>query len=132
MERVLDHVAIAVPSIAAALPPYETLLGAAGSPPERVEAQGVSVVFVGTGPGRIELLEPLHDSSPVARFLAKRGAGLHHIAYRVPDLAAALDECRAQGLELIDHEPRTGAHGRRIAFLHPRALNGVLVELVED
>ena len=131
MERVLDHVAIAVPSIAAALPHYETLLGAAGSPPERVDAQGVSVVFVGSGPGRIELLEPLHEESPVARFLAKRGPGLHHIAYRVPNLVAALEECRAQGLDLIDQEPRAGAHGHRIAFLHPRTLNGVLIELVE-
>ena len=131
MERVLDHVAIAVPSIAAALPHYETLLGATGSPPERVETQGVLVVFVGSGPGKIELIEPVHDSSPVARFLAKRGPGLHHIAYRVSDLPAALDECRAYGLDLIDQEPRAGAHGHRIAFLHPSPFDGVLIELVE-
>jgi methylmalonyl-CoA epimerase len=131
VERTLDHVAIAVPSIASALPHYETLLGAVGSPPERVDAQGVSVVFVGTGPGRIELLEPLRDDTPVARFLARRGPGLHHIAYRVPDLAAALAECSEQGLALIDREPRPGAHGRRVAFLHPRTTSGVLIELIE-
>ena len=132
MERILDHVAIAVPSIAAALPHYQTLLSAVGSPPERVEDQGVSVVFVGSGAGKIELLEPLRNDSPVARFLAKRGPGLHHIAYRVPDVSAALEECAAEGLELIDREPRAGAHGRRVAFLHPRTASGVLIELVED
>ncbi len=131
MERTLDHVAIAVPSIVTALPVYETLLGATGSVPERVEEQGVSVVFLGSGAGRIELLEPLGPDSPVARFLAKRGAGLHHIAYRVPDLAAALVECTAEGLEPIDATPRIGAHGRRVAFLHPRSTSGVLIELVE-
>lgn len=132
MERVLDHVAIAVPSIAAALPQYETLLGARGSVPEEVAEQGVALVFVGAGSGRIELLEPLHEDSPVARFLARRGPGLHHIAYRVPDIEAALASCTAEGLEAIDARPRTGAHGRRVAFLHPRSVSGVLIELVED
>ena len=132
MERVLDHVAIAVPSIALALPLYETLLGARGSVPERIDDQGVIVVFVGSGSGRIELLEPLRDDSPVARFLARRGQGLHHIAYRVPDIEAALAACAADGLEAIDVRPRPGAHGRRVAFLHPRSAAGVLIELVED
>jgi methylmalonyl-CoA epimerase len=131
VERTLDHVAIAVPSIASALPHYETLLGAVGSPPERVDAQGVSVVFVGTGPGRIELLEPLRDDTPVARFLARRGPGLHHIAYRVADLPATLARLERAGLQLIDREPRLGAHGRRIAFIHPKSTGGVLIELVE-
>lgn len=131
MERTLDHVAIAVPSIAAALPIYETLIGAAGSAPERIEAQGVTVVFIGTGAGRVELLEPTTDDSPVARFIERRGPGLHHIAYRVPDLAVALAACVAEGLQPIDSTPRPGAHGRRVAFLHPRSAFGVLIELVE-
>lgn len=132
MEHPLDHVAIAVPSIAAALPFYESVSGAPGSPPEDVPAQGVRVVFVGAGPGRIELLEPLTTDSPVGRFLEKRGAGLHHVAYRVPDVAAELQRLAAAGTELIDRVPRAGAHGHRVAFIHPRASGGVLVELVGD
>lgn len=132
MERTLHHVAIAVPSIAATLPLYETLLGVAGSHPERVESQGVTVSFVGSGPGRIELLEPTHPDTPVGRFLTRRGPGLHHLAYRVDDVAAALAECVAQGMEAIDAVPRAGAHGLRVAFLHPRTTAGVLIELVEE
>ncbi|HEU5210215.1 MAG TPA: methylmalonyl-CoA epimerase [Longimicrobiales bacterium] len=131
MERVLDHVAIAVPSIDDALPHYETLIGARGSLPETVEAQGVRVVFIGGGAGTVELLEPLGSESPVARFLARRGPGLHHIAYRVSDIEAALAEQIAAGVQPIDSAPRPGAHGRRVAFLHPRSFSGVLVELVE-
>lgn len=86
----LDHVAIAVPSIAQAMPLFELLTGGHGSPPERVESQGVEVAFVGTGTGRLELLQPTAPDSPVARFLDRRGPGLHHLAYRVPDLEAAL------------------------------------------
>lgn len=131
MERVLDHVAIAVPSIDDALPQYETLIGARGSLPETVASQGVRVVFIGSGPAAVELLEPLRADSPVARFLEKRGPGLHHIAYRVADIEAALAEQIAAGVEPIDRVPRAGAHGRRVAFLHPRSFSGVLVELVE-
>lgn len=132
MERLLlDHVAIAVPSIAEALPLFELLTGAEGSARERVEAQGVDVAFVGEGEGRLELLEPLSSDSPVARFLERRGPGLHHLAYRVADLDAALERLSAAGVRLIDERPRPGAHGRRVAFLHPKSTGGVLVELVE-
>ena len=131
MERVLDHVAIAVSSIDDVLPQYETLIGAGGSVPERVESQGVRVVFLGSGPGKVELLEPLHADSPVARFLEKRGPGLHHVAYRVADIDAALAEQIAAGIQPIDATPRPGAHGTRVAFLHPRSFSGVLVELIE-
>jgi methylmalonyl-CoA/ethylmalonyl-CoA epimerase len=131
MERPLDHVGIAVPDLDGALPRYEEMVGAAATGRERVESQGVEVVFVGEGAGRIELLAPLSDSSPVARFLERRGAGLHHICYRVPNLAAALREYEAAGYRLIDREPRSGAHGHRVAFLHPAAMGGVLVELLE-
>jgi methylmalonyl-CoA epimerase len=128
----LDHVAIAVPSIAGALPVYELLTGGSGSPAERVEAQGVNVAFVGEGTGRIELIEPLSPDSPVGRFLQKRGPGLHHLAYRVPDLEATLRRLQEEGVRLIDQQPRFGAHGRMIAFLHPESTGGVLIELVEE
>ncbi|MBR9989895.1 MAG: methylmalonyl-CoA epimerase [Gemmatimonadetes bacterium] len=128
----LDHVAIAVESIATSLPIYESLLGAAGSPVERVESQGVAVTFIGTGPGRLELIEPTGPDTAVGRFLSRRGAGLHHVAYRVPDIEAALARFAADGFEPIDPTPRPGAHGHRVAFLNPRSTGGVLIELVSD
>ncbi|HET9984747.1 MAG TPA: methylmalonyl-CoA epimerase [Longimicrobiales bacterium] len=127
----LDHVAVAVRSIAESLPLFELLVGARGSERERVAAQGVDVVFVGSDGAKVELIEPLSSESGVGRFIEKRGPGLHHVAFRVPDLAAALERLAAQGIELIDREPRPGAHGHRVAFLHPRSTAGVLVELVE-
>jgi methylmalonyl-CoA/ethylmalonyl-CoA epimerase len=130
-ERVLDHVGIAVPSLDEALPVWEALVGTPGSGRERVDAQGVEVVFVGSGPGRVELLAPTRADSPVARFLERRGSGMHHLCYRVPDIGAALREFREAGYGLIDEEARAGAHGHRVAFLHPRSSTGVLVELVE-
>ena len=128
---VLDHVAIAVGSIAEALPTFEALLGARGSDPERGEAQGVAVSFLATAGASLELLEPLTQESGVARFLTRRGPGVHHLAYRVANLAGTLDALAERGVELIDRRPRPGAHGHRVAFLHPRSTGGVLVELVE-
>jgi methylmalonyl-CoA epimerase len=128
----LDHVAIAVHSLDAARHLYESLTGAAGSPAETVATQGVNVVFIGSGAGRLELLEATSPDTPVGRFLARRGPGLHHIAYRVPDLEAALARLEADGFELIDRAPRPGAGGHRAAFLHPRSTGGVLIELVGD
>ncbi len=128
----LDHVAVAVSSLAAALPIFEALVGARGSTPETVAAQGVAVTFLGAGPGRLELLEPLSPESGVGRFLEQRGPGIHHIAYRVPELAATLDRLAASGVQLIDRTPRPGAHGRHVAFIHPRSAGGVLIELVEE
>jgi methylmalonyl-CoA/ethylmalonyl-CoA epimerase len=127
----LDHVGVAVPSLDAAVPLYELLTGGRGSPRERVESQRVTVVFVGAGPGRVELIEPTDPTSPVARFLERRGPGLHHLAYRVADIRAALRALVAAGVEPIDREPRAGAHGRRVAFLHPRTTGGTLIELIE-
>lgn len=131
VEFPLDHIAIAVPSISAALPTFELLANAGGSPIERVEAQHVDVAFVGSGGARIELLQPTSSDSTVQKFLDRRGAGLHHIAYRVPDIEAALAELSARGIRLIDETPRPGAGGHRVAFLHPHSTQGVLVELVE-
>jgi methylmalonyl-CoA/ethylmalonyl-CoA epimerase len=131
VELPLDHVAIAVPSITAALPLFELLAQTTGSRVERVESQKVDVAFVGTGAGRIELLQPTAADSTVQKFLDKRGAGLHHIAYRVPDIEAALAELARAGFRLIDEKPRPGAGGHRVAFLHPQSTQGVLIELVE-
>jgi methylmalonyl-CoA/ethylmalonyl-CoA epimerase len=125
--RPLDHVAVVVTSIDAVRPLYERLSGEPGSPAEEVPGQGVNAAFFGP----VELIEPTDNDSGVARFLAKRGPGLHHVAWRVPDLSAELDRLASEGFELIDREPRTGAGGHRVAFLHPRSTGGVLVELVE-
>ena len=127
----LDHVAIAVASIDDAMPLWERLSNAHGTTSEHVESQRVRVAFVGTGSARIELIEPTAADSPVARFLERRGPGLHHVAYRVPDIALALADFIALGMQPIDREPRPGAAGPRVAFLHPKDAGGVLVELVE-
>ena len=127
----LHHVAIVVRSLEEARPAWETL-GLACGEPEFVEDQDVNVLVCSIGGQRIELVEPASDSSPVSRFLEKRGPGLHHLAFEVAACAAAIDAARARGLELIDEAPRPGSHGTTIAFLHPRATGGVLCELVED
>ncbi|HEY3280419.1 MAG TPA: methylmalonyl-CoA epimerase [Gemmatimonadales bacterium] len=123
------HVGIAVASIAAALPFYQDVLGLSPGRPET--ADGATIVSLRLGDVDVELLEPQDPASPVARFLAKRGPGIHHICYRVPNLDAALARCRAAGYRLVDEAPRVGAGGRRIAFLHPNATAGILLELTE-
>ncbi len=128
---ILDHVAIAVTSIAQSLPTFEALVGGKGSDPETVAAQGVAVAFLGAGEARVELIEPLTPESGVGKFLERRGPGLHHVAFRVPDLAATLGRLREAGVELIDKQPRPGAHGHLVAFIHPRSTGGTLVELVQ-
>jgi methylmalonyl-CoA/ethylmalonyl-CoA epimerase len=126
-DRRLDHVGVAVHSIAETAHVFETLSGGTCSPPEILRAQGVRVAFVGP----VELLEPLGPDTTVGRFLERRGQGLHHIAYRTQDLEADLARLHASGLQLIDREPRIGANGHRVAFVHPSSTGGVLVELVE-
>lgn len=124
----LDHIAIAVPSIADAATTFELVTGEACSTVEELTDQGVNVAFVGS----LELIEPRGADTTVGRFLDRRGPGLHHIAFRVPDLAEALATFRESGVRLIDDEPRPGARGHRAAFLHPESTGGVLVELVEE
>ena len=131
MELPLDHIAVAVPSITDALPLYELIAGAKSSPVERVESQGVDVAMVGSGTTRIELLEPVSPDSTVQRFLDRRGAGLHHIAYRVAELDRTLERLAAAGIQLIDHKGRPGAGGHNVAFLHPKSTGGILIELVQ-
>ena len=123
----LDHVAVAVTSLEEAGRLFELLTGNIGSPVEELESQGVRVRFVGS----VELLEPLGPDTTVGRFLARRGPGLHHIAYKVPDLEEALSHLADQGFDLIDAKPRPGARGHQVAFLHPRSTGGILVELVQ-
>lgn len=129
--RELHHVAIVVPSIATARATYVELLGLAAGEPEHVADQKVNVLVCHAGAQRIELVEPASPDSPVAGFLAKRGGGLHHLAYRVDDVAAAIARLEAAGVRMIDRAPRPGAHGTRIAFVHPQSTGGVLTELVE-
>lgn len=126
--RRLHHVGVAVPSIRDALPLYERMAGTTGSPVETVESQRVRVCFVGL----VELLEPTDPSSTVARFLDRRGPGLHHLAFAVDDLAGELDRLAGEGVRLIDRVPRPGAFGHRVAFLHPDSTGRVLTELVES
>jgi methylmalonyl-CoA/ethylmalonyl-CoA epimerase len=123
------HVGIAVASIAEALPFYRDVLGMVAGRPET--ADGATIVSLRFGAVDVELLEPSDPTGPVAKFVARRGPGIHHICYRVPDLDAALARCRAAGYHLVDETPRSGAGGRRIAFLHPKATHGILLELTE-
>jgi len=123
------HVGIAVPSIAHALAFYQDILGLEPGRPEA--ADGATIVGLTLGDVQIELLEPRDPASPVAQFLARRGPGIHHICYRVPDLDQALERCRAAGYRLVDEHPRRGIGGRRIAFLHPQTTAEILLELTE-
>lgn len=125
----IAHVGIAVPDIGAALAFYRDVLGLEPHPPET--ADGATIVSLPFGESEVELLAPRDADGPIARFLAKRGPGIHHVCYRVADLDAALTACRTAGYRLIDEIPRTGAGGRRIAFVHPKATAGILLELTE-
>lgn len=127
----VDHVGVAVASLEEALPFYRDVLGMTVDGVEEVAEQGVRLAFLRAGASHIELLEPLSPESSVGKFLAKRGPGLHHVALAVPDLAAALQELAARDVPLIDRQPRRGGGRKLIAFLHPRAAGGVLVELCQ-
>jgi len=129
MNPSVAHVGIAVTSITEALPFYRDVLGMSPGHPET--ADGARIVSLHFGPVDVELLEPSDPTSPIAKFLARRGPGIHHVCYRVPDLDAALARCKAAGYRLVDETPRRGAGGRRIAFLHPTSTNGILLELTE-
>ena len=132
MKATLDHIGIAVSSLADALSFYRDALGLEVEAPQEVASQHVRAHFVQAGGAALELLEATDEASPIARFLAKRGPGLHHITLRVDDIGAALDRLKARGVRLIDETPRPGAHGSLVAFIHPSSANGVLVELKQD
>jgi methylmalonyl-CoA/ethylmalonyl-CoA epimerase len=125
----IAHIGVAVPDLDAALAFYRDVLGLAPRPPE--QADGAEIVALPFGDCDVELLAPRAPGSPIAKFLEKRGPAIHHICYRVPDLDVALAACRAAGYRLIDEVPRRGAGGRRIAFVHPTATAGILLELTE-
>ena len=127
----IDHLGIAVESIDEARCFYRDALGLEVSGVEEVADQKVRIMFLRVGEVCIELLEPAADDSPIARFLAKRGPGLHHVAYQVDDLAATLAAMKAAGVRLIDEAPRDGAHGMKIAFAHPAGTGGVLTEFCQ-
>src|SRR5687767_10604277 len=127
----LDHVGIAVADLDAAIALHEGEYGMPLVHREVVASQGVEAVLLDVGESHVELLAPLGDDTPVGRFLARRGPGLHHVAYGVDDIAAALAALKTQGIRLIDETPRSGIRGSRVAFLHPAASGSVLTELVQ-
>ena len=128
--RGIHHLGVAVDDLDAALSTYERLFGARVEHRATVEAQGVRAASLRIGDGRVELLEPLGDDTPVGRFLAKRGPGMHHVAFEVTDLPAALADLAGAGADLIDEAPREGLFGLEVAFVHPDSVHGVLAEVV--
>lgn len=128
----IDHIGIAVKSLAEAVPAFRALLGINVSGTDEVPSEGVRVAFFGEGSGRIELLESTEPDSPIARFLERRGQGVHHVCLRVSDLASTLERVEEEGLTVLEPRIRRGAGGHRVAFLHPRGTAGVLVELSEE
>ena len=132
MDRKINHIGIAVKSIEAVFDFYNKDLGLEFEGYETVEEQGVRVAFFKVGESRIELLEPLNDDSPIAKFIAKKGEGMHHLALGSSKLKLDLINLEESGVKLIDKTPRNGAHHTKIAFLHPKSSKGVLVELTQE
>jgi methylmalonyl-CoA/ethylmalonyl-CoA epimerase len=127
----IHHIGVAVADLDESIRLYRNALGAELVHRAASETEGLEAALLRVGDSEIELMAPLRDDSPVGKFIAKRGPGLHHVAYGVTDIDAALAAARETGLELIDTEPRVGLHGRRIAFVHPKSMGGVLTEFVE-
>jgi methylmalonyl-CoA/ethylmalonyl-CoA epimerase len=127
----IDHIGVAVEDLDAALALYGESFEMELAHRETVESQGVEAVLLDVGDGHVELLSPLGPDTAVGKYLAKKGPGLHHVAYAVEDIDAALERIAASGIQLIDEQPRTGIRESRVAFLHPRSTGGVLTEIVE-
>ncbi len=132
MFRCIHHVGLAVDDLDAAVVTYTSLLGATVEHRERLDDQGVDAVSLHVGESRVELVAPTDWDTPVGRFLASRGPGMHHVAYEVDDVPSALARLRAAGARLIDETPRSGLFGLEVAFVHPDAVHGVLTEVVAD
>ena len=129
MKAVIDHVGVAISDLAESLKFFRDALGLELEPPEDIQSQRVRAHFLQAGEATVELVEPTSPESPIAKFIAKRGPGLHHLCLRVDDIVAALAELKAKGVKLIDETPRPGAHHSLVAFIHPSSTHGVLVEL---
>ena len=127
----IDHVGLAVSDLEEAIDLHVNVYGLSLVHRETVESQGVEAALLDVGENHVELLAPLHDDTPVGKFLAKRGPGLHHVAYQVADIDATLARLREQGVRLIDEAPRTGIRGSKVAFIHPSATGSVLTEIVQ-
>ncbi len=130
--RKIEHLGIAVKDLKAATQTYEALLGKPAYQSERVESEGVETVFFKTGESKIELLGSTKTDSPIAKYIEKRGEGIHHIAFDVEDIEAEIERLKSEGFKLISDNPKAGADNKRIAFLHPKSSHGVLVELCEE
>ncbi len=131
MFKKIDHLGIAVEDLQAAVRLFQDVLGLEFAGEETVAEQRVKTAFFPVGESSLELLEPTDPESPIAKFLAKRGPGIHHIALGVEDVAQAIEELKAKGVRLIDETPRLGAHGAKIAFVHPKSTPGLLIELCQ-
>jgi methylmalonyl-CoA/ethylmalonyl-CoA epimerase len=128
----IDHVAIAVHDLDAAVDYYRTTFGVEPAHREVVDNDGVEEVLLRVADSYVQLLTPVRDNSPVAKYLEKRGEGIHHVAYRVDDCAAALERVKSEGHQVIDEAPRRGSRGTTVAFIHPKTAFGTLIELVEE
>ena len=126
----IHHIGVAVLDLDDAVSTYQRLFGASVEARETIVSQGAEAAALHVGDGRVELLAPLEEDTPVGRFLARRGPGMHHVAYEVDDLRAELARLDTAGVQLVDHEPRLGLYGLQVAFIHPDAVHGVLTELV--
>ena len=130
--RKIEHLGIAVKDLEAATKTYEALFGKPAYQSEEVESEGVKTVFFKTGDNKIELLGATRDDSPIAKYIAKRGEGIHHVAFDVKDIEEEIKRLQAEGFQLINDRPKKGADNKRIVFLHPKSTHGVLVELCEE
>lgn len=128
----LEHLGIAVQSLDLSIPLWERLLGTSCYKTETVEREGVTTAFFQTGESKVELLEATREESPIQKFIARRGEGIHHAAFGVDDLEGEIARLKAAGFEFLNEEPKAGADGKRIVFLHPKSTGGVLVELCSD
>lgn len=132
MMNKIEHIGIAVNNLQEAIATYEQLLGTPCYKTEAVETEGVNTAFFQVGESKIELLEATNPESPIAKFLAKKGEGIHHIAFDVTDIRSSMDELAQKGFQLLNETPKSGADNKLVAFLHPRTANGVLVELCQE
>ena len=128
----IDHVGIAVSDLEAAVKWYEQMFGATVAHRERIESDGVEEALIKVADSYIQLLQPYTDESPLAKYMAKNGEGIHHVGYRVDNCAEVLEDVKAQGARVVDEHPRTGSRGTTVAFLHPKTSFGTLIELVEE